>query len=161
MLRHGQIHLNARAMSPRSAADMSNHHTRSKARAVCNTPKDFSTFANCFSMLIAEFGHRVLYAVYPAGQLLIYRVDLAESFWSTASILGGEFLVDSVNSSRRGAECRFSCRKHPSGCVRRSPRVLPTRSSKGVSNSNIKAGICHGQIQQLFQLLYIVLQLPI
>src|SRR5665213_1580914 len=49
-----QIHLNARAMTPRSAPDINNHQTRSNARAACNPAIDFSTLANDFSMLMAN-----------------------------------------------------------------------------------------------------------
>jgi len=41
-------------MMLRIPADMRSHHTRSNARAVRKAPIDFSTLANCFSMLIAN-----------------------------------------------------------------------------------------------------------
>jgi hypothetical protein len=41
-----QIHLNARAMTPTSAPDISSHQTRSNARAECNAAIAFSTFAS-------------------------------------------------------------------------------------------------------------------
>src|SRR6267142_4633931 len=134
-----QIHLNARAMTPNSAADISSHQTRSKARAACSA-------ANDFSMLIAKL-------VTKSFTLSV----LVDSFWSTLSILADNFWSTlSILSPRRRMSIFMSetsfwmCSTFASS--------LATRSSKGVSIANFKAGNAMGGSQHAFQLMYIVLQ---
>jgi len=139
---------------------MSNHHTDRRPGRYATRRKTFHVSQIAFpcwiaSSVTASFTLSILpdssgsTRVDLGGKLLVYRVILAVSFWSTVGQI-----------SRRGAECRFSCRKTSFWMCSTFTRVLQ-HVLQGVSNSNIKAGIAMGRSQQLFQLLYIVLQLPI